>query len=32
MYLKSSSGETDIENRLIDMGGGKEGDGEMYGE
>ena len=28
-----SNGETDIENRLMDLGeGGQEGEGEMYGE
>ena len=28
----SSFRETDIENRPMDMGGGEEGEGEMYGE
>ena len=33
-YLQGSSGDTDIENRLMDMGkwGGEEGEGGMYGE
>ena len=26
---QSSNGDTDIENRLMDKGGGKEGEGEM---
>ena len=26
---QSSNGDTDIENRLTDKGGGKEGEGEM---
>ena len=31
--LQVSNGETDIENRLMDMGWGREvGEGEMYGE
>ena len=30
--FQSSNGEIDIEKRLMDMGGGEEGDGEMYGE
>ena len=30
IYLQGNSGETDIENRLKDMGEGREG--EMYGE
>ena len=30
--LSSSNGETDIENRPMDMEGGEEGQGEMYGE
>ena len=29
IYLQDSNGETDIENRLMDMGGGE---GEMYGK
>ena len=32
IYLQGSNGETDIENRPKDMVGGKEGEGEMYGE
>ena len=32
IYLQGSNGETDIENRPMDMEGGKEGEGEMYGE
>ena len=34
IYLQGSSGETDIENRLMDMGRGGErgGEGEMYGK
>ena len=31
-YFHSSSGDVDIENRLMDTGGGKEGKGGMYGE
>ena len=33
-YLQGSSGETNIENRLMDMvgGGGEEGESERYGE
>ena len=30
--MQSSSGDTDIENRLMDKGGGEEGEGEMNGE
>ena len=30
IYLQGSNGETDMENRLADMGRGKEG--EMYGK
>ena len=30
--FQNSNGEIDIEKRLMDMGGGEEGDGEMYGE
>ena len=30
--MQGSSGETDIENRLMDMEGWEEGEGEMYGE
>ena len=32
--MQGSSGDTDIENRLMDMGrwGGEEGEGGMYGE
>ena len=30
--MQGSNGETDIENRPMDMGGWKEGEGEMYGE
>ena len=32
IYLQGSKGETDIENRPMDMGGGEKGEGEMYGE
>ena len=32
IYLQGSNGETDIENRPMDMVGGEEGEGEMYGE
>ena len=32
IYLQGSNGETDIENRLMDTGGGEEREGEMYGE
>ena len=31
-FLQGSSGDTDIENRLVDMGGEGRGEGEMYGE
>ena len=31
-YFQGSSGDTDIENRLVDTGGGGRGEGEMYGE
>ena len=30
--FQGSNGETDIDNRPKDMGGGEEGEGEMYGE
>ena len=30
MYIQGNSGETDMENRLMDMGRGEED--EMYGE
>ena len=30
--MQSSDGDTDIENRLMDKGGGEEGEGEMNGE
>ena len=30
--LQGSNGNEDIENRLMDMGGGEEGEGEMNGE
>ena len=32
IYLQGSSGETDIENRPMDMRGREKGEGEMYGE
>ena len=32
IYFQGSNGETDIENRLMDMAGGEEGESEMYGE
>ena len=32
IYLEGSNGETDIENRLIDIGLGEEGEGGMHGE
>ena len=32
IYLQGSNGEIDIENRLMDMGGGEEAEVEMYGE
>ena len=32
IYLQGSNGETDIENRPMDMGGEEEGEGEMYEE
>ena len=33
MYLQSSIGDTDVENRLMDTAaGGKEGEGGRYGE
>ena len=32
IYLQGSNGETDRENRLMDMGGGEEAEVEMYGE
>ena len=32
MYFQGSNGETDIENRPMDMVGGEEEEGEMYGE
>jgi len=30
--LQSSNGDADIENRLMDKSGGKEGEGEINGE
>ena len=30
--MQGIDGDTDIENRLMDMGAGEEGEGEMYGE
>ena len=30
--MQGCNGETDIKNRLMDMAGGEEGEGEMYGE
>ena len=30
--FQGSNGETDIENRLMDTGGGEEGESETYGE
>ena len=32
MCSQSSSGDADTENRLMDKGGGEEGEGEMNGE
>ena len=32
IYFQGSSGETDIESRPMDMVGGEEREGEMYGE
>ena len=32
IYFQGRNGETDTENRAMDMGGGEEGEGEMYGE
>ena len=32
IYFQGSNGETDIENRPMDMVGGEEEEGEMYGE
>ena len=32
IYLQGSNGDTDIENRLLDMEGAGEGEGEMYAE
>ena len=32
IYLQSSNGKIDIENRLMDMGGAEEGEVEMYGD
>ena len=32
IYFQGSKGETDLENRPMDMEGGEEGEGEMYGE
>ena len=32
IYLQGSSGETDIENILMDTGGGEAGEGGMYAE
>ena len=31
-FFQGSNGETDIENRPMDMGVGEEGEDEMYGE
>ena len=30
--MQSSDGDTDIENRLMDKGGGEEGEGEISGK
>ena len=30
--LQGSSGDVDVENRLMDKGWGEEGEGEIYGE
>jgi len=30
--LQGNNGVTDIENRVMDMGGGEEGQGGIYGE
>ena len=32
IYSQSSNGDADIENRLMDKGGGEQGEGEMNGE
>ena len=32
IYFQGSNGESDIENRLMYMAGGEEGEGDMYGE
>ena len=32
IYFQGRNGETDIENRPMDMEGGEEGEGEMCGE
>ena len=32
IYLQGSNGETDIEHRLMDMGGNEAREGEMCGE
>ena len=32
IYFQGSDGEPDVENRPMDMGGGEEGEDEMYGE
>ena len=32
IYFQGNNGKTDIENRPMDMGGGEEGEDEMYGE
>ena len=32
IYVQSSTGDTDMENRLTDKGGEEEGEGEMNGE
>ena len=30
--MQGSSGDVDVENRLMDKGWGEEGEGEIYGE
>ena len=32
IYLQGSNGDTDIENRHMDMGEGEKGEGGMYGQ
>ena len=32
IYLQDNSGEKDLENRPMDMGGWEEGEGEVFGE